>query len=261
MLISIVIPTYNSEEFLEEAFLSVINQDYNDKEIIVIDGGSNDKTLDIIRKYEKHIAYSQTGKDNGQFDAVNKGIEKAKGEIVGLLGADDIYKPGALSIIAKAFKEFPEEKLIYGELERIDMNSRKISNYGAKQTDFKELTTKRCFIPCQSAFFRKSIVTEIGLFELNYKWSSDWEFWIRVCKKFGCKFIPETLACWRINPKNTTFFVSKDYYKRYLEVAKISYKYGKNPFAYLFIGNLYEIFMHFFPLSRRNIKRVLKKYI
>lgn len=258
MLISVVIPTYNSEDFLEETLLSVINQDYKDKEILVIDGGSSDGTVDIIRKYEKDIRYWVSEKDKGQFDAMNKGISLAKGEVIGLLGGDDIYHKGALSIVAGAFSDYPEEKLIYGELERIDMNSKKINNYGAKQTDFKEMATKRCFIPCQCAFFKKEIVKEIGLIDLNYRWSSDWEFWIRVCRKFGCKFIPETLASWRINPNNTTFNVTKGYYKRYLEVAKISYKYAGNPFAYLFIGNLYEIFMHFFPLSKRNIKRFLK---
>jgi glycosyltransferase involved in cell wall biosynthesis len=259
MLISVVIPTYNSEEYLEETLLSVINQDYPEKEILIIDGGSKDNTIDIIKKYEKDIAYWKSEKDLGQFDAMNKGILAAKGDVIGILGGDDIYKPNSLKLIAKAFTNFPDEKLIYGELERIDMNSKKINNYGAKQTNFKELATKRCYIPCQSAFFKKDIISDIGLIDLKYKWSSDWEFWIRVCKKYGCKFIPETLACWRINPNNTTFNVSKGYHNRYLEVAKISYKYAKNPFAYLFIGNMYEIFMHFFPLSRRNLKRFIKR--
>ncbi|MHB0976058.1 MAG: glycosyltransferase, partial [Candidatus Aquicultorales bacterium] len=99
-LITIVIPTLNSARFLEDSILSVINQTYEKVELIIIDGGSTDGTLNIIDKYKAHIQYWASESDNGLYDAINKGFEAGNGTVLGWLNSDDIYMPWALSIVA-----------------------------------------------------------------------------------------------------------------------------------------------------------------
>ena len=259
MKISIIIPTYNSECFFEDTLLSVINQDYPNKEIIIIDGGSNDKTVEIIKKYEGHIAYWESKEDFGQFHAVNKGILRATGDIIGLLGSDDKYQPGALTKVTRAFKDFPDEKLIYGEAYRIDINNNVISIYGAKQTNYKELASVRCFIPCQSAFFKKSVVSVVGLMNTSFFWVSDWEYWIRISKKFGCKFINETLGAWRINPYGVTCYKRKGYYKKNIENIVVSFKYSHNLFTRLIRCNIWGLFCYYFPFTISKMEKIIRK--
>ena len=101
--ISIVTVTKNSENFLEECILSVFNQSYKNYEHIIIDGNSTDKTIDIIKKHKEKISYWITEKDNGLYDAMNKGIKKSTGDIIGILNSDDIFFPEALKIVNKYF--------------------------------------------------------------------------------------------------------------------------------------------------------------
>lgn len=122
--ISIVIPSYNQGEFLERTLLSIINQNYDNTEIILIDGASNDSTLSIIEKYKKHIDYWVSEKDNGQAHALNKGFPKASGDIYGWQNSDDIYEPGAFEKVVKIFKKNPEKKIVYGNWYEIDENDR-----------------------------------------------------------------------------------------------------------------------------------------
>ena len=102
--ISIVMPSYNQAEFIEKSILSVLNQDYKNIELIIIDGGSNDGTIEIIKKYQDYIFFWVSEKDKGQSDALNKGFKLASGEIYGWLNSDDIYLPNAFHNLMLAFK-------------------------------------------------------------------------------------------------------------------------------------------------------------
>jgi glycosyltransferase involved in cell wall biosynthesis len=106
--ISIVTPSFNQGRFIEKTILSVIEQDYPNLEYIIIDGGSTDESVEIIKKYEKHLAYWVSEPDRGQSHAINKGFERATGEIFGWLNSDDWYHPGALKALAEAFAANPE---------------------------------------------------------------------------------------------------------------------------------------------------------
>src|SRR5438552_6722863 len=110
--ISIITPSLNQGDFIEETIVSVLNQGIDDLEYIVIDGGSTDQTLEVIRKYEGSLSYWVSEKDNGQPEAINKGIARATGEIVGYLNSDDLYLPGALRAVESFFEAEPSRNWI-----------------------------------------------------------------------------------------------------------------------------------------------------
>ena len=118
--ISIVTPSYNQAQFLERTILSVLNQNYPNLEYIIIDGGSTDGSVEIIKKYEKYLAYWISEKDKGQAHAINKGFEKATGELVGWQNSDDIYLPNAFYKVVEIFREKPDYDVYFGNIYFID---------------------------------------------------------------------------------------------------------------------------------------------
>src|SRR6266576_1298377 len=113
--ISIVTPSFNQGRFLEETILSVLNQNYPNLEYIIIDGGSTDETVDVIRRYEDRLAYWVSEKDRGQVHAINKGIEKTTGDLFGFINSDDLYLPGTFSAVAEYFESHPQAEWVCGD--------------------------------------------------------------------------------------------------------------------------------------------------
>ena len=124
-LISIITVVYNGEKYLEQTIQSVINQTYKNIEYIVIDGGSTDGTLDIIKKYEEHISYWVSESDKGLYDAMNKGIGVAKGELIGMINSDDWYELEAVEIMAEAYKNNPTKSIFHADRYDIDDDGNK----------------------------------------------------------------------------------------------------------------------------------------
>lgn len=122
-LISIITVVYNGEKYLDQTIQSVINQTYKNIEYIIIDGGSTDGTLNIIREYEKNISYWITERDNGLYHAMNKGIAVASGELIGIVNSDDWYEKDTVENVIKGYKNYPEKKIFHG-------NMNIISDYG-----------------------------------------------------------------------------------------------------------------------------------
>src|SRR5229473_6606028 len=113
--ISIVTPSFNQGRFLEETILSVLNQDYPNLEYIIIDGGSTDETIEVIRRYEDRITFWVSEKDRGQVHAINKGIEKTTGDIFGFINSDDVYLPGAFNTVVEHFQNQPATEWVCGD--------------------------------------------------------------------------------------------------------------------------------------------------
>ncbi|HRY21099.1 MAG TPA: glycosyltransferase family 2 protein, partial [Flexilinea sp.] len=133
--VSIVTPSFNQAEFLERTIQSVLSQDYPNLEYIIIDGGSTDGSVEIIRKYENRLAYWVSEKDKGQTNAINKGFNRAKGEIFAWLNSDDIYEPGAIQAAVEALMSDPSLGFVYGDCNFIDSHDRIIGKFDVRQTD------------------------------------------------------------------------------------------------------------------------------
>jgi len=195
--ISIVTPSYNQGQFLEETILSVLNQNYPNLEYIIIDGGSTDGSVEIIKKYEKYLSYWLSEPDKGQADAVNKGWQKASGEILGWINSDDVYAPGAVKLAVSALVENPAIGFVYGDAKVIDAAGGVIGMRKSSPFDFEKLITFD-LVPSQpTVFFRRSLLEIIGLLDTSLQMSMDTDYWIRLGRVTRGLNIPQTMAYMR----------------------------------------------------------------
>jgi glycosyltransferase involved in cell wall biosynthesis len=174
-LVSIITVVLNGEKHLEQAIQSVLHQSYPNIEYIVIDGGSKDNTIQIIRKYEERIDHWQSERDEGIFFAMNKGIQLAKGEIIGLLNADDYYAPDAVREVVLAF-ERSRAGVVYGNM-LVDGGS------GRPEKPDISLMDKKPSVFHPACFVAKEVYSAIGSFNTRFKISSDYEFLLRCIRK------------------------------------------------------------------------------
>ena len=146
-LVSIVTPSFNQGRFLEATIQSVLNQDYVNVEYIVVDGGSTDNCVDILKKYSDQLAHWMSEPDAGQTDAINKGFSLATGEIFAWLNSDDIYRPGAISEAVAYLQDHPNEGMIYGDADFIDENGNWLGKFPSAKTDYRKLRRGYVHIP------------------------------------------------------------------------------------------------------------------
>ncbi|MGA1863051.1 glycosyltransferase family 2 protein [Deferribacter thermophilus] len=196
-LITVITVVLNGEKYLEETIQSVINQTYPNVEYIIIDGGSTDGTLDIIKKYEDYIDYWVSEKDNGIYDAMNKGITLAMGNIIGIINSDDWYSFNALNLIYHAYMSISQKiGILHG-----DMNLIKDENKFFILRPYRNLKKikKGMIINHPTVFVSRKIYLENGFFDINYKIVADWELMLRFYLH-GIKFykINTVLANFRI---------------------------------------------------------------
>ncbi|MBB6235474.1 glycosyltransferase [Pedobacter sp. AK013] len=180
MKISLITVVYNGETFLQECFNSVIAQTYTDIEYIVIDGGSTDRTLSIIQENRSAIDYFVSEKDNGLYDAINKGIERATGEVIGILNADDLFAhPDVLASVAKTFIDRPEINGVYGDLNYIHPTSHKIiRKWKSRQNTFRDL--KNGWMPAHpTLYLKRSLFEKNGAYALDLGTAADYELILR----------------------------------------------------------------------------------
>lgn len=206
MKISIITVCYNSEKTIENTILSVINQDYENIEYIVIDGNSTDNTLKIINKYKDKINRIVSENDNGIYDAMNKGIRLCNGEIIGFLNSDDYYANN--DIINKIVNKFGENSpdAVYGDLEYIHSKTYEVIRYW-KSGEYKNNLMNSGWMPPHPAFFiKKKIIDKYGSFNLDYSISADYELMLRFIHKNGIKlnYLPETLVKMRFGGKSNS---------------------------------------------------------
>jgi len=202
LTISVITPSYNQGRFIERTIRSVSDQDEPALEHFVVDGGSSDETLDILRAYETRVRWVSE-KDNGQADAVNKGIKATTGDIIGWLNSDDIYYPGALAAVSRFFEDNPECHVVYGNADHIHTDDRVIEPYYTEDWDYERLK-EICFI-CQPALFLRRNVTEwAGFLDDSLRYCMDYEYWLRLGESVPFARINNRLAGSRMYEENKT---------------------------------------------------------
>jgi glycosyltransferase involved in cell wall biosynthesis len=178
--ISVITVTKNSEKFLEENLQSLKKQSYRNFEHIIIDGQSTDKTIDIIKKYSSEIYYWVSESDNGLYEAMNKGIERSTGDIIGILNSDDIFYPEALSIVNKYFSNYQDIDFLFGTVEKHKLmhgfNPKKINwTFGFYSTH------------SVGFFIKRASQLKLGLYDTQYKYSADYDLFYRMIVKKNFK--------------------------------------------------------------------------
>lgn len=202
MLVSIITVTYNAALFIEETIKSVLSQTYTNIEYIIIDGGSMDGTVEIIRQYNGKIAKWVSEPDKGLYDAMNKGISMATGGLIGIVNASDYLAPNAVKLMAEAANVYPEAGVFHGDINMLNEDGtffkRKRPNPDLSQ-HYKGMQ-----IHHPTVFVRKQVYDEVGTFDLQFKISADFDLILR-CVNAGVKFhyIPEVISNFRLGGVST----------------------------------------------------------
>jgi len=185
MKVSIVTPSFNQGQFIERTLQSVASQRGLDIEHVVFDGGSKDNTVEVLKNFSPRVRWVSK-KDNGQTDAVNKGIRATDGEIIGWLNSDDIYYPNAVAQVVAFFKANPDIDVVYGMADHIDLEDHAFESYPSEPWNFERLK-ETCFI-CQPAlFFRRRVIDQHGLLDESLNYCMDYDYWLRLGKA-GVRF-------------------------------------------------------------------------
>lgn len=227
--VSIITPSFNQAGFIERTIKSVLGQDYDNIEYIIIDGGSSDGTLNVIEKYAGKLTWISE-KDKGQSDAINKGLRMATGDIVAFLNSDDTYEPGTISQVANYFKKNPTKKWVYGKCRIINENDAEIrkpitiyKNLLLKKYSYPKLLTEN-FISQPATFWRRELHGELGYLSETEHFCMDYEFWLRIGKKYPAGIIDVYLANFRYYAQSKSGGVNK---KQFQDELRLARKFGE----------------------------------
>ena len=201
--LSIVTPSYNQGQFIKATIDSILSQDFTDFEYIIMDGGSTDETLDILRSYNDPRLTWVSEPDNGQTDAINKGFSRATGDYFAYLNSDDVYKPGAFQRIVEYFDAHSDVDMVFGDCEVIDENGDFQYLRKSHPFDISDLLFLRFHISQPATFWRASVAHQVGDFNASLKIVMDIDYWMRISLQTqGIAYIPDTLAGFRVHGVN-----------------------------------------------------------
>jgi len=228
--ISIITPSFNQGQFIEETIQSVLNQKYPNLEYIVIDGGSTDNTLDVLKKFEGKLKWISE-KDKGQSDGINKGFKMATGDIVAWLNSDDYYLPGALHEVARFFIKNPKAQWVTGDYKIINAEGKEIQKYIVWYKRLLRLfptfgmLSFANYIIQPSTFWKSNLLKRVGLLDLKLHFEMDYEYWLRMFQQEKLHVLKKRLSAFRIH-KNSKG--GSQYKKQFREEVVTLKKYSSN---------------------------------
>lgn len=198
-LVSVVTPSLNQGTFIAETIESVLGQDYPHLDYLVVDGGSTDGTLDVLRGYGARLRWLSEP-DGGQSAAINKGWQATRGDIIAWLNADDTYRPGTLQKVVKLFLAHPEVAAVYGDCDYVDAEGRFIRRYPTRPYNYAQLVRSASnFIPQPATFIRRSVREAIGGLDESLDCVMDFDYWLRLGARFEMVYLAEDLATLRLH--------------------------------------------------------------
>lgn len=205
-LLTIVTPSFNQGHFLDETIQSVLSQKYPDLEHIVMDGGSTDGTVDVLKRYP-HLQWVSE-KDRGQTHAVNKGVAKATGAIVGWVNSDDTFLPGCFDAVVEKFQSDPGCSVVYGNYRAIDEKGGLLYSTESFCGSYEEMIRWWDYtynIHQPTVFVRREVFDKAGLLDESFHYAMDYEWWLRVAKRYRFHHIPLFLATYRFHKDAKSF--------------------------------------------------------
>ena len=228
-LVSILTPSFNQARYLETTIQSVLSQDYPRLEYIIVDGGSTDGSVGIIRKYSDRLAWWVSEKDRGQTDAINKGFAHATGGIFAWINSDDTYEPRAVGQAVKYLTEHPEVGMVYADCNYINEDGRAIGRFPAAQTDLPRLRRGYVHIPQQTMFFRADLWKQVGPLDPSFYFAMDYDLWTRIAARSELKYIAgQVWANFRIHTSGKTIAADD---RCWPEMLRVHYRDGGSFFA------------------------------
>jgi glycosyltransferase involved in cell wall biosynthesis len=223
--LTVITPSYNQGEYIEETIRSVVEQGYPDLEYIVVDGGSTDATLSVLERYGNRLRWISEP-DRGQSDAINKGLRISSGEIVAFLNSDDVYEPGALLKVGSFFEAHPDADWLTGRCRTIDQDGREIrrgvtryKNFWLRLNSYRVLLVLN-YISQPSTFWRRSVVDTVGPFDESLRYAMDYDYHLRVGRRFRLFVVDDYLAAFRVHSRSKAGSSASAQFVSDLEIAR-----------------------------------------
>jgi glycosyltransferase involved in cell wall biosynthesis len=220
--ISIVTPSYNQGDYLEETLESVLSQGIPGLELIVMDGGSTDQSVEILRKYERHLSYWQSQPDGGQTQAIREGFRRATGDVLAWINSDDRYEPGTLAKVQREFETHPQLELLYGDYSLVYPDGRRVAKPKIS-FDFNMSLHAFLMIPQPSSFWTRRLYEAVGGLNPRYQYAFDYDFFLRVGKHLehrpeAIRHVQDLWSLFRVHGESKSVSLQERFMPEYEEI-------------------------------------------